>query len=269
MNTDGVVPFVFGCFDADSLPGPILVAALTDLGVTEANSRALIARMRRDGWLEATRAGRVTQYRLGPQLLTGYRRVRHGARPRPWTGAFASVVYDIPEAERRRRDDLRVTAFRHGFGAPRPGLLLGLDDPAPWLAPFAADHRDDLVVSGTFACEVPEARRLAESAWHLTEIADDTRRRVDLVATRLAQRADLTGAAAFQAFLEDFRVASDGQLRSPALPPELLPDDWPGDRLDAAARDVMTGYAPAVSDHLEAVVERVGHGDLVIHSRHD
>ncbi len=69
---------------------PVLVALLGVLGIPEASARTALVRMRREGWLASTRAGRTVQWALTPRavaLLDEGRERIFEWRTRPGTGA--------------------------------------------------------------------------------------------------------------------------------------------------------------------------------------
>src|ERR1700760_3218129 len=57
------VPFG-GQLPGAGLAGPALIRLLSELGLSPGAARSLLLRMRRDGWLDAERAGREARYRL-------------------------------------------------------------------------------------------------------------------------------------------------------------------------------------------------------------
>lgn len=258
--------FLYGSLDATAVPGPILVELMAALGVAEATSRQLLARMLKHGDLTRSRVGRVSVYRLAGTFLERYNRLRHGDVAPTWTGAFDTVVYDIPETERRHRDALLQLALMSGFGSVRPGLLIGFGEPT-WLQ--ALDPAPDtLIEHGRLVVELPTARRLAEAAWHLAE------RRLDL--ERLAEqvRAQLLAVQVpddpQESLREQYRiVASGGRVRfsAPNLPAELQPDGWPAASVQKLLFELSGRFDERSAPWLRSVVAASPHASLLVSAR--
>ncbi|WP_210604983.1 PaaX family transcriptional regulator [Brevibacterium oceani] len=118
----------FGCLRARALPGPIIVGILAEHGYSTSSVHNQLVRMVQRGLLESSRVGRVSVYRLGEHLLTGFRDIG-GQRETPeYQGLFHSVLYSIPESARTVRDRFRYVADQLGYRQLRPGILIGLAD---------------------------------------------------------------------------------------------------------------------------------------------
>lgn len=228
------VPFVLGAVGASALAGPALVRLLTGLGRGESAARNLLTKMVAIGVLDARPSGRVTVYGLARSSMSRYREVE-GTNDRPsWAGSFASLVYDVPEAQRSLRDRLQHEARSAGYGQLRPGVLIAADDRWPrmrigterfgdgaWL------HRATLTPAS-----LDEARRMARTAWNLDELA----RRYALATERCAAAPEHPAAdwATLRLWRELYDVFFAAQLEDPHLPQELLPRDWPAARFATA-----------------------------------
>src|ERR1700760_1766925 len=68
------VPFG-GQLPGSGLAGPGLIRLLSQLGLSPGAARSLLLRMRRDGWLDAERAGREARYRLAPAVSAAQARI--------------------------------------------------------------------------------------------------------------------------------------------------------------------------------------------------
>jgi phenylacetic acid degradation operon negative regulatory protein len=258
------IPYVFGALQAGSVPGPAMVALLADLGLAEPTARTMLSRLVRAGHLSTTRRGRVAVYRLEGGFRDQFLRFRHGDEPPNWTGSFHAVIYDIPESLRAVRDGLRDRAAAFGFGMARPGLLIGLADPAEWAGTWV-ERRDVLVEVATLSCSVSSAARLAERAWSLPEhrpgleaFADELEGMAERYAGDPPPRR-----AAFVIFQDVMRSYAGLHLVMPALPAELSPPDWPGRRIPAALGRVSELLGPQLAQHAMSVVESLGLSDLV------
>jgi phenylacetic acid degradation operon negative regulatory protein len=176
-----VVLFAFGVTETPAgvgLPGPLLLRLLADLGLSSSASRSVLLRMRRDGLLCATRAGRVAHYALTPAVGALENRLENqlrGKRP-AWDGAFAGLLYEVPEASRAFRDRLRHAAHLAGYARLRPGLLIAHTDRTLELA-HILDHPPPGAEALTLRVELslPDAHRVANRIWELESLAANYR----------------------------------------------------------------------------------------------
>jgi phenylacetic acid degradation operon negative regulatory protein len=212
-----------------------LIQALGALDLKPGAVRTLASRMRRKGLLESRRVGRYSYYRLTER---GTEAVHHGGRQAfapsdaTWDGEWTVVVYSVPERHRGRRDALRRLLADKGFGALTPGT---------WISPrgLSSPVKETCQSIGVWDyLEVFQARHLGPSqraalvaqAWpHLGRLAEHYRRYVtwcDAMVDRL-EATGLDGEACFAAQLRSTVDFVDITLQDPALPPALLPADWP------------------------------------------
>jgi len=254
------VTFLFGVADREMLPGPPLVQLITDCGATPSAARSVLARMRRSGALAGRRRGRTTEYALAGPALLGFQRARdtgraHEAASAPWSGSFHALLISVPERHRRHRDQLRTAAILVGYMPLRPGLMISATDAWPALADtVAALPAAATAYPARIELNPADARAAAAEAWHLDEIAVETRR----LARRLEDAA--TGAPLAEA-PETLRGYVDAAMPAyyhfitvPQLPAELLPDDWPLPRLVAALGEVGRRFAPGAEAYVRSVL---------------
>lgn len=274
-HSRGGIGFVFGALRADAAPGPILVEVMATLGFAEPTTRQLLARMLRQGHLERRRAGRVSVYRLAGSYLERWSRVRYGDTSPAWTGAFHAVVHDIPERLRVRRERLLGAGARAGFGQARPGLLIGLAEPT-FVASWAAQGTSGsgvgraagtgMVETGLLSLAPDAARRLAATAWSLPLRAEDLRRAAaDLqrLLDGLDDRPDATGTAALRLLFDAGMIAGSPRYTAPALPAELLPSDWPAQRVQELLHTAIERLTPAVGEYLYHRLSASPHAGLI------
>lgn len=260
----GTVGYLFGLLEAAAVPGTVLVPLLTDLGMSPAAVRTMLSRMVAGGNLASERVGRIAVYRLAGMYAERFHRFRDGEDRPGWEGRFRLVLYTIPEARRQHRDELRETAFRAGFGAARPGVLIGLDDPLRWCGPWLG--AEDLSVElAELACDLPTARRLAERAWHLTAgqphlqawLAELTR-----LDARLAEGVpSARDAYGMQADL--WARWSALAVRLPPLPAALVPEPWPLAELVTLVHRITGRLQPAAVGHARDVVAAAEGAELL------
>lgn len=264
------MPLLFGVADRAELPGVVLVRLLTDLGSTPAAARSLIARMRRDGQMEATSRGRGADYRLAGFFLQSFRQIRY-SRPAPpaWDGSFHAIFYTVPESQRAYRDLLRRAATLAGYGLMQPGVLISVTDlrerltaelgPAPQAgaAELGSAPRAGTVYHGRVTLNLADAADVAHRAWGLDEL--DRRYRSHATRLRTAIRDQPIppppGAEALASYARLFGGALVDTLRTPpALPAELLPKEWPLPDLLTAIQETYAHFGPAARAYAQDVL---------------
>jgi phenylacetic acid degradation operon negative regulatory protein len=222
-----------------SEPPELPVAHLLHLvglfGINENRARVALSRMVASG--EATTAG-PGRYRLAGHLLDRQSRqiASRAGHTRPWTGDWSLVVVTTSgssaEVRARRRQALafaRLGELRDGLWLRPANVDVALpDDVIGDVLRMTGRLPDGRLLDG----RPPDDRELAHRLWDL----DGWARRADELAAGLAERPP-TGrddlASGFElsaAVLRHFQA-------DPLLPADLLPPDWPGDRLRRAYDD--------------------------------
>lgn len=255
----GAVVFALSATGAGSPPlaGPVLVALLDALGMSEPTARAAILRMRRGGWLSSTRRGPVVEYALttpARALAAAVLRPVVGDRP-TWDGVFHGLLFTIPEARRAYRDALRRAAVLAGFGILRPGLLVTADEGRwariePELATAPPDSRL-LRVDLRMAPE--DARAAAAEAWPLAALEATYRAQAAAMQDLADQHRATppTGPTAVRLMWEAMTPISATAIEDPLLPTELLPTGWPSNEIRAAFEAVGMVVGPGLTAHVE------------------
>jgi phenylacetic acid degradation operon negative regulatory protein len=216
-----------------------LVALLGCFEVPEPTVRVAVARLRKEGWLEARREGRETSYSLTEaswrMLDEGRERIFQRA-PGPWDGQWHMVIYQVPETDRALREQLRRRLAWLGFGPLSPSVWMSPHDRTQQVRDEFAAHpqvRLDLFHSRSEGGDAD--RDIAGRAWDLAALEADYRDLLDRYAPRLDdyRRGKLDDRAALT---ERMRLVYDYRhfpYRDPDLPPGLLPAGWPGRRAHA------------------------------------
>jgi phenylacetic acid degradation operon negative regulatory protein len=207
-----------------------VLAVFERLGVAEKATRQALMRTSNAGWLRPEKIGRRTRWQLTPAakdlLTSGAERIYSFGPAQDWDNRWVLVQVRIPETDRRARHVVRTRLTWAGFGSLGAGL---------WISP----HQD----------RADEATRVLRDAG----VGDDAHvfvaRRTGLSDTRamVAQAWDLPSIeAAYEQFIADFeeQTPSDVLARQlelvhawrrfpsadPALPRELLPLRWSGEK---------------------------------------
>lgn len=250
--------YVFSLFGGYVLPRSdevwigTLIQALDPLGFRPGAVRTLVSRMQGKGWFHSRRVGRRSYYRLSE---AGLWQVQWGGdrafRPpeSAWDGYWTVVVYSVPEAQRERRDALRNTLQELGFGALAPGTWLSphpLSEEArakldlwPYLEILRSEHLGPSQPAELTAHAWPQLPTLAD---HYCEyLATYEPIRQDWEDGRLDDRTCF--AARLQGLVHFVAITLD----DPALPPELLPPDWPRPAAQRLFKELQRGLKePAV-----------------------
>ncbi|MBS9534931.1 PaaX domain-containing protein, C- domain protein [Mycobacterium sp. M1] len=199
-----------------SLSSAELLRLTVDFGIKETALRVALTRMVAAG--DLIRAQRT--YRLSDRLLERQRRQDEALNPRTrhWNGDWLTVVVTSVGNDSRTRAALRTAMSDRRFGELREGV---------WLRPNNLDADLDADIRGharvLIACDAHPAE-LADRLWDLTGWMSTGRQLLE----EMAAAVDVPGRfATAAAIVRHLRC-------DPVLPPELLPADWPGDRLRAA-----------------------------------
>ncbi|MFD4605753.1 PaaX family transcriptional regulator C-terminal domain-containing protein [Streptomyces sp. NPDC058464] len=214
-----------------------LVALMGCFDVPEATVRVVVARMRKEGWLQSRREGRETVYALTADawelLDEGRDRIFKRAQG-PWDGQWHMVVYSVPEAERGLRERLRKKLAWFGFGPLSSAIWLSPHDrTGEVLAAFADCPAVRLDTFRSRSAGLEADRDIASRAWDLKVLDEDYAALLETYGARLARYRDDDALTAEEALVERMRLVHDYRMfpfRDPDLPPELLPEGWRGRR---------------------------------------
>jgi phenylacetic acid degradation operon negative regulatory protein len=211
------------------------VAALGLLGVEEKATRQALARMAAEGWVEPSRSGRRTCWRLTPAgrelLATGAERIYGFSSPArrgpAWDGRWLVIVASAPDGSRQLRHLLRTRLAWSGLGSLTPGVWVS---PHPDRQPEVRQVLQDLGVAGaaTFFVaslgELGDPKRIAGLAWNLAKIEARYQEFIGQVRCLRPQ----TRGDTFTALVRLVQEWRRFPLLDPGLPRQLLPDRWTG-----------------------------------------
>jgi len=219
-----------------------LIELLGLLGLSSQAVRSTLSRLSRKGWLQSRKAGRYSFYSLTPkcvQLLEeGEQRIFH-PRSDPWDGRWHLLIYSIPESKRHLRRRLRTRLRWLGFGMLNHAIWISPRDARqevrqladafglrPYVELFVAQ-------SPTFARD----EEIVTRCWELQGLNAYYAGFIDRNQPVLRHYRDLLAAedtvqpqACFvqrSKLIDDYRSSP---YVDPNLPPELLPEDWLGER---------------------------------------
>lgn len=196
-----------------------LIRLTVDFAIKESTLRVALTRMVSAGDLIRSADG----YRLSERLLARQQRQDEALHPRvrPWRGDWITVVITSVGNDARSRATLRTTLSGKRFVELREGV---------WMRPDNLDAGLDADVrarSRVLTARDDDPAGLAGRLWDLSGWAKTGGKLFDALAVADDVPARFTAAAAIVRHL----------LTDPVLPNELLPPDWPGDRLRVAYAD--------------------------------
>ncbi|MFC5218342.1 PaaX family transcriptional regulator C-terminal domain-containing protein [Streptomyces coerulescens] len=211
------------------LPVKDLVGAVEPFGIAASTLRAALSRMTAAGDLRRA----DTVYGLSDRLLDRQRRQDDAVHPgtRSWGGDWEMVVVTATGRGAAERAELRTALTRLRLAELREGV---------WLRPANLRRTLPDTLGEVAQCYTARpgnpARELAADLWPLGAWADSGR----------ALLAHVAGAHSPSDRFAGFAAVVRHLLADPVLPPELLPADWPGERLRAAYADYRRELAEDV-----------------------
>jgi phenylacetic acid degradation operon negative regulatory protein len=223
------------------------VAAL--LGMTDQQVRLCVKRLVADGRFTQDGRGRKAVLRavadptgaLAPNAEYVRHAYRQDAGHAPWDGVWHLFAFAVPESRRTTRDALRDALLRLG-AAPLQGGLYVTANPVTGIVEAHARHLG-VLDSLTFLTStdlrigtLTDPAALAAGLWPLKEIATRYERltafaRHCLTELGPPEEAGGTGRAAAGRLAMAVQLAAEFTRAvepDPLLPPELLPQPWPG-----------------------------------------
>jgi phenylacetic acid degradation operon negative regulatory protein len=186
--------------------------------------RTAMSRLTADGWLERSKLGRNSYYRLADAGAADFACASdkiYARRPPGWSGRFDLIVVDPPSDP-----SLETRVRAAGFGSLAGHL---------WIAPGGADldavDPDRAAIRLVISGEAADLSALAARAWDLQATARAYARFIDVFAPlgrALKEGLALSDRDALVARTLLIHAWRRIVLRDPLLPPEVLPIDWPG-----------------------------------------
>ena len=208
--------------------------------------RTAMSRLATDGWLERSKVGRNSFYRLADKgRLTFDAATKHIYDPPPsdWTGRFELLLIGASEDRDASREALRNA----GFGSPLPGV---------WIAPSGVPIPGE--AAGAIRLEVSaeddSGRRLLSESWPLDRTAGAYLKFMKIfepLRSWIGRRERLSDADAFTARILLIHYYRRVVLRDPLLPTALLPGNWPGRAARQLCREIYRGLLPASEQWLD------------------
>ncbi|MFF9851178.1 PaaX family transcriptional regulator C-terminal domain-containing protein [Streptomyces litmocidini] len=230
-----------------------LYAVADLLGMSETQIRLCVRRLVTEGRFTQEGRGRKAKLRavadatgsLAPDAAYVRHAYRQDAGLAPWDDTWHLFAFAIPESRRTARDTLREHLLHLGAAPLHSGLYVTAN-PIAELVRDRARHLGVLETLTTFSTthmrvgDITDPHALAATLWPLDEIAERHEQLAAFTETRLAHltsnpawsEAELIGMAVELAARFTAAMTPD-----PLLPPQLLPQPWPGTRARRLAAD--------------------------------
>ncbi|MEW2352651.1 PaaX family transcriptional regulator C-terminal domain-containing protein [Spirillospora sp. NPDC029432] len=234
-------------------PIAALVRLLAPLGVAAPAVRTAVSRMVRQDWLEPVRLPGGPGYRLTPRAVRRLDEAAHRIYRDlgPWDGRWHLLVVERVR-ERARRDRLAAGLAYLGYAR--------LDE-TTWIGPRASPELDPLLAAESVRAErfgsayEGDAHGLVARAWDLDGLARAYERWLADAEQMLAEGPVESDE---QAFAVRSRLVHEWRkflFQDPGLPPELLPEGWPGMLAARFFDDAAARLLPAARRFVDGCLE--------------
>ncbi|MGW2380993.1 PaaX family transcriptional regulator C-terminal domain-containing protein [Streptomyces sp. NPDC001658] len=221
-----------------------LYTVANSLGMSDQQVRLCLKRLVAEGRFTHEGRGRKAELRASADTVRALAPnadfLRHAfqqdAGLAPWDGVWHLAAFAVPESARTARDSLRETLVHLGGAPLQGGLYVCANAWEPYVEEAA--HRlgaqDALTLLTTTDLRrggVQKPAELARGLWPLPEIADRYHRLGRLTRPRLERLTGpdvLSPSALLTVAVELAAELTRAMEPDPLLPPELLPQPWPG-----------------------------------------
>ncbi|MEO0314556.1 MAG: phenylacetic acid degradation operon negative regulatory protein PaaX [Pseudomonadota bacterium] len=244
-----------------------LITLLAPLGISERAVRTSVFRLVEEGWLEANRSGRRSQYRLSAEgekrFLRAHQRVY--APPSPdWKGQWTLVLIAPNQITAAQKNALKKELLWEGFAALNTGLFAYPGEKTEAMTDILSRtqaHNKVTLLSAadqTVTGALPLAE-LAQSHWPLKEISKAYGRFIRRFETLLTPTGALSEAEPEQAFavrtllIHAYRRV---QLHDPQLPKALLGEAWPGETAYTLCRSIYQQLLSASDQYVTVTLQQ-------------
>lgn len=220
---------------ADSVDARLLIEIYGARGIDHQIVRNALSKLKKDGYAVSPERSRYSITPTGLNFITTINR-KPLLLDQQWDGRWMSVLFDIPETERKKRDAFRDELLQLGFGALYKSVYI-----SPW------NYEEEVVRSleihglgeratiakGVFVHGAPTPRH-AKQLWRLDALNEVYRTQIGWLHSEFRPTIEPLiedpgeGLALFGRFLELGERMADLSLKDPMLPEELLEEDWLG-----------------------------------------
>jgi phenylacetic acid degradation operon negative regulatory protein len=230
-----------------------LIALAQPFGLNERLVRTAAARLAKEGWLEARRAGKLSEYHLsddGRERFAEATKRIYSEPGSPWSGRWTVIV--LPPMRAAEKKELKDELTWRGFGELTTNVFAHPELDTQSLNPpgRAAGLLSKVIVFDANLADDKAPQRLVRLGWDLEDLALRYQRFVTRFERVLVSLEDARGADDEACFIVRTLLIHEYRrlhLRDPLLPARLLRANWPGARAAALCRDIYA-YVFAASE---------------------
>jgi phenylacetic acid degradation operon negative regulatory protein len=233
-----------------------LITLAAPFGLKERLVRTAAARLAKDGWLDARRAGKLSEYHLSPDGRERFAEATRRIYSEPetqWSGHWTVIV--LPPMRTSERRDLREELIWRGFGELATNVFAHpeIDSRALGLRGAPAKLLSKVIVFDARLADDGSPQRLVDLGWDLEELGLRYQRfvrRFERVLAAIQDARALEPQACFivrTLLIHEYRRL---HLRDPLLPARLLHAHWPGVQAAALCRDIYARVFASSEAHL-------------------
>jgi len=231
-----------------------LVEVYEARGVAHQLVRNSLSRLKKDGYIRTLERSMYAITDQGMDFITTINR-----KPRlfgqVWDGSWHTVMFEVPESDRKKRDAYRSDLLQLGFGPLFKSVYI-----SPWdyseealrLATYHGIQARVRINRGTFVHNGPNAETVT-ALWPLEELNRTYKEKQEWLHSRFQpslaaarEQAEDGGLSLFVHFLELGELMAELGLSDPMLPNELLPHDWAGKACFGAMQRTLQEIANAI-----------------------
>ena len=236
--------------------GAVALGSLIELaaafGLNERLVRTATSRLAHDGWLEGSRTGKLSEYRLsknGRERFAEATKRIYSAPDQEWSGRWTLIV--VPPMKAAERRAIREELVWRGFGEISATVFAHpeFDSRALHSQRRSATLLSKVIAFDAALGEEDAPQRLVQLGWDLDDLGLRYQRfvkRFRAVQSELQRRPK---AGPHDCFLVRTLLIHEYRrlhLRDPLLPAQLLRADWPGVQAAALCRDIYAQvFAPS------------------------
>jgi phenylacetic acid degradation operon negative regulatory protein len=230
-----------------------IVKALAPLGINERLTRTAVFRLTQDGWLQSSKQGRRSYYRLTQTGQHYYQRAanRIYASENPeWDGAWTLLFVSL--VSEKSRQSLHRGLSWLGYGQMASTVYALPRDNTPALQELLNDLglQDNVVKMQAQAEAVESLQQLVMSRWKLDELRIRYREFTSLYDKAQNTLAGIPQPSPHSVFLLRVLLVHEYRrilLKDPELPAAMLPADWEGYAAQSLSAEIYRQLATATT----------------------
>lgn len=238
-----------------------LIELLAPFGVSDRLVRTSVFRLAEEGWLDAQREGRRSQYALNPKSAARFERAYqriYTPSYREWDGRWTLLFATSGTITAEQRAGLRKELLWQGYGMVAPSVFAHPAADAESLDEILqrVDVKGSVYVCRASEAEPPPARPLSDliaQCWELETVIKDYVQFIEHFAAlprMLEKAAPADPEHLFVARTLAIHAFRRINLHDPQLPLELLPPEWPGKTAYELCHDIYQATHQAAEQYI-------------------